>query len=316
MLSSKSNLAAVGGLGKQHILAMKIIENVEQYWQDANNRHDLSDACDLTLQKYKKMKAFLGTGLLGSGFVRAMISKGEQVQVWNRTVSKATELERYGAKAFEDIAQAVSNVDVIHLALKDDASVDEALIQVEPGLTQRAIIVDHTTTSVEGAKRRTAEWQGKGFLYQHAPVFMGPQNALESTGYMLVSGNQDLVKKLEPHLSAITGKLINFGEEAGKAAAMKLTGNLFLVTFTAGIADTLSFAHALNISVSDLSQLFDNWNPGGSLPARLKRMTADDFSDASWRTGYGKKGYGAVYTGGSQQKRKPDSNSCSGNADG
>lgn len=238
------------------------------------------------------MKAFLGTGLLGHGFVRAMISKGEQVQVWNRTATKARELEQYGAKAFEDITKAVSNADVIHLALKDDATVDDALREAEPGLKQGAIIVDHTTTSVEGAKRRTAEWQNKGFLYQHAPVFMGPQNALESTGYMLVSGNQDLVKKLEPQLSAITGKLINFGDEVGKAAAMKLTGNLFLVAFTAGIADTLSFAHAMNISVSDLSQLFDTWNPGSSLPARLKRMTADDFSHASWRLDMARKDTG------------------------
>ena len=245
-------------------------------------------------QKHKKMKAFLGTGLLGHGFVRAMISKGEQVQVWNRTASKAMELEQYGAKAFEDITKAVSNADVIHLALKDDDSVDEALREAEPGLKQGAIIVDHTTTSVEGAKRRTAEWQSKGFLYQHAPVFMGPQNALESTGYMLVSGNQNLVKKLEPQLSALTGKLINFGEETGKAAAMKLTGNLFLVAFTAGIADTLSFAHALNISISDLTQLFDNWNPGSSLPARLKRMTANDFSDASWRLDMARKDTGLI----------------------
>jgi 3-hydroxyisobutyrate dehydrogenase len=238
------------------------------------------------------MKAFLGTGLLGHGFVRAMISKGEQVQVWNRTASKAKELEQYGARAFEDISKAVSNADVIHLALKDDASVDEALRKSEPGFKQEAIIVDHTTTSVDGAKRRTAEWQSKGFLYQHAPVFMGPQNALESTGYMLVSGNRELIKKLEPQLSALTGKLINFGEEAGKAAAMKLTGNLFLVAFTAGIADTLSFAHALNISVSELLQLFDTWNPGSSLPARLKRMTADNFSDASWRLDMARKDTG------------------------
>ena len=228
------------------------------------------------------MKAFLGTGLLGHGFVRAMIIQGEQVQVWNRTAAKAKDLEQYGAKAFEDITEAVSNAHIIHLALKDDASVDEALRKAEPGLSQGAIIVDHTTTSVEGAKRRTAEWKSKGFLYQHAPVFMGPQNALESTGYMLVSGNQDLVKKLGPWLSALTGKLINFGEEPGKAATMKLAGNLFLVAFTAGIADTLSFAHGLHISAGDLSQLFDNWNPGSLLPARLKRMTADDFSEASW----------------------------------
>lgn len=238
------------------------------------------------------MKAFLGTGLLGHGFVRAMISKGEQVQVWNRTYSKAKELEQYGAKAFEDISKAVSNAGVIHIALKDDASVDESLRAAEPGLTKGAIIVDHTTTSVEGAKQRTSEWKSKGFLYQHAPVFMGPKNALESTGYMLVSGNQDLIKKLESELSALTGKLINFGEEPGKAAAMKLTGNLFLVAFTAGIADTLSFAKGLHISDGELSQLFGEWNPGTSLPARLKRMTGDDFSNASWRLDMARKDTG------------------------
>ena len=240
------------------------------------------------------MKAFLGTGLLGSGIARAMISKGEHVQVWNRTFSKAKELEQYGAKAFEDIAKAVSNADVIHLALKDDATVDKALKDAEAGLKQGAMIVDHTTTSIEGAKRRTMEWKTKGFLYQHAPVFMGPQNALESTGYMLVSGNQDLIKKLEPQLSAITGKLINFGEEPGKAAAMKLTGNLFLVAFTAGIADTLAFAHALNISRSDLLQLFSEWNPGNALPGRIKRMTAEDFSEASWRLDMARKDTGLL----------------------
>ena len=238
------------------------------------------------------MKTFLGTGLLGAGFVRAMIRKGEQVQVWNRTSSKAKELEQYGAKAFDIIDEAVVDADVVHLALKDDASVDEALKQAEASLKPGVIIADHTTTSVEGAKRRTAEWQSKGFSYQHAPVFMGPQNALESTGFMLVSGDQDLIKKLEPQLSAMTGKLVNFGEEVGKAAAMKLTGNLFLVAFTAGIADTLSFAHALHISDSELSQLFGEWNPGASLPARMKRMTADDFSEASWKLDMARKDTG------------------------
>lgn len=238
------------------------------------------------------MKTFLGTGLLGTGFVRAMIGKGEQLQVWNRTFSKAKELEQFGAKAFDDIPRAVSNADVIHLALKDDASVDEALVQAEASLTTGAIIVDHSTTSVEGARNRTAEWKSKGFLYQHAPVFMGPQNALESTGYMLVSGDQELIKKLEPQLSSMTGKLLNFGQEAGKAAAMKLTGNLYLVAFTAGIADMLSFSHALHISTSELAQLFSEWNPGTSLPARLKRMTADDFSQPSWRLDMARKDTG------------------------
>jgi 3-hydroxyisobutyrate dehydrogenase len=229
------------------------------------------------------MKAFLGIGLLGNGFVRAMLKKGDQVQVWNRTASKAKELEQYGAKAFDNIEDAVRNADVIHVALKDDATVDDALAEAEAGLKPGAIIVDHTTTSIEGAKKRTEEWKSKGFLYQHAPVFMGPQNALDSTGYMLVSGDQNLIKELESQLASMTGKLVNFGEEVGKAAAMKLTGNLFLVAFNGAIADTISFSRGMGISANELAQLFSEWNPGASLPSRLKRMTGDDFSDPSWR---------------------------------
>jgi 3-hydroxyisobutyrate dehydrogenase len=229
------------------------------------------------------MKAFLGIGLLGAGFVRAMINKGDQLQVWNRTFSKAKDLGQYGAKAFEDIAEAVKGAEVVHLALKDDATVDEALSKAEKGLTPGGIIIDHTTTSIEGAQQRTKYWNSKGFQFQHAPVFMGPKNALESTGYMLVSGDQDLINKLSPQLSAITGKLLNFGEVVGRAAAMKLTGNLFLIGFNGALADTIAFSNAVGISKQDLMQLFAEWNPGGSLSSRMKRMTGDNFSEPSWR---------------------------------
>jgi 3-hydroxyisobutyrate dehydrogenase len=228
------------------------------------------------------MVAFLGTGLLGANFVRAMILKGEQVQVWNRTASKAQALEQYGAKAFAEVADAVRGATIVHMTLKDDATVDEVLSKAASGLAKGAAIIDHTTTSAEGAIRRTKEWREKGHIYLHAPVFMGPPNALESTGTMLVSGDQAIIARFEPALSKMTGKVLNFGEAPGKAAGMKLLGNLFLVALTGGVADTLSLAKALDISVSEISSLFDTWNPGAMVPARLKRMSSGEFSNPSW----------------------------------
>ncbi|MDO6434542.1 NAD(P)-dependent oxidoreductase [Flavitalea sp. BT771] len=250
------------------------------------------------------MVAFLGMGLLGSNFVRAMINKGNRVNVWNRTASKAMALEQYGAKAFANVSDAVKDADTIHLTLKDDATVDEVLAMATPGLKPRAIIIDHTTTSVPGAIQRTNAWKEKGFTYLHAPVFMGPQNALDSTGYMLVSGEQALISKLEPELSKMTGKLLNFGPEEGKAAGMKLTGNCFLVAFTAGIADTLALAKAMDIPVSDLSTLFDAWNPGAMLPARLKRMTSGAYDKPSWELNMARKDTG-LFIQAAQQKGIP-----------
>jgi 3-hydroxyisobutyrate dehydrogenase len=235
------------------------------------------------------MIAFLGMGLLGSNFVRALLSKGYQVQVWNRTASKAAALEAYGAKAYIRVADAVYGADVLHLTLKDDETVNEVLAEAGTAMKPGAIIVDHTTTSASGAIQRTREWKELGFTYLHAPVFMGPQNALESTGNMLVSGDQEIIQKLEPELSKMTGKLINFGPVTGKAAGMKLIGNLFLVSMTAGLADALTLAKALEIPVSDLTTLFDSWNPGTSLQARIKRMSGGDYSKPSWELNMARK---------------------------
>lgn len=228
------------------------------------------------------MKAFLGMGLLGANFVRAMLAKGDSVQVWSRTTAKATELEKYGAKAFKNLTEAVAGADLVHLTLVDDATVDEVLEAARPGLKPGAVIVDHTTTSVIGAVDRTRQWKEWGFTYQHAPVFMGPPNALESTGAMLVSGDQAVIGRLEPQLSKMTGKLLNFGPEPGRAAGIKLLGNLFLVAFTAGIGDMLGLAKALRIPIDDIYHLMDAWNPGAMVPARVKRVATGDFTKPSW----------------------------------
>jgi 3-hydroxyisobutyrate dehydrogenase len=236
------------------------------------------------------MVAYLGIGLLGANFVRAMIKKGAQVNVWNRTASKATALEQYGAKAFANLNDAVKDADVIHVTLKDDASVNEILEKAtfKPGAT----IIDHTTTSVQGAIERTKLWKEKGFTYLHAPVFMGPQNALESTGFMLVSGDQEVISKHKTALEKMTGQLINFGPETGRAAGMKLLGNSFLVTFTAGLADTLSLAKAMNIPISDISALFGAWSPAATLANRLQKLSSGDYDNASWELNMARKDTG------------------------
>lgn len=240
------------------------------------------------------MKAFLGTGLLGANFVKAMLRRGDQVQVWNRTASKAQALETAGAKAFENIIDAVKGADMIHLTLKDDATVDQVLEAASAGFSTGVTIIDHTTTSAEGAVERTATWKTKGFTYLHAPVFMGPPNALEASGNMLVSGDQEVIARVETELSKMTGKLINFGPEEGKAAGIKLIGNLFLISMTAGLSDALALAKALDIDSADISALFSTWNPGAGAPARLDKLRTGDFSKPSWELDMARKDAGLM----------------------
>jgi len=240
------------------------------------------------------MKAFLGMGLLGSNFVKAMRQKGDDVQVWNRTGAKAKALEAFGAKAFNRVEDAVKGANTIHITLKDDNTVNEVLAAAVPGLAGGATIIDHTTTSAAGAIERTMAWKERGYTYQHAPVFMGPPNALQGTGFMLVSGDQDVIARLTPELSAMTGKLINFGPETGKAAAIKLVGNGFLLTLTAGISEALALTKASGLTAEDMLALFSHWNPGATMPARFKKISEGDFGDRSWELNMARKDAGLM----------------------
>lgn len=250
------------------------------------------------------MKAFLGMGLLGSNFVKAMLRKGDQVQVWNRTAAKAKALETDGVTAFDDVVDAVRGVDYIHLTLKDDDTVNQVLELASTGFKTGVIIIDHTTTSVNGAIERTAYWKDKGFTYLHAPVFMGPPNALESTGNMLVSGDQEVIHTVEDELSKMTGKLLNFGSEEGRAAAIKLSGNHFLISLTAGLSDTLALAKSLGVPTTDISDLFAAWNPGAGVPARLNKILTGDFGKPSWELDMARKDAGLMISAAQEKEVK------------
>lgn len=235
------------------------------------------------------MVSFLGTGLLGANFTRALLKRGEKVHVWNRTAEKARALESDGAKAFENVADAVKGAARVHLTLSDDKSVDDVLDKAASGLSEGTIIVDHTTTSASGALKRHQYWKQKGIHYLHAPVFMGPPNALEGTGTMMISGDQNVIRQVEGELSKMTGRLWNLGDQPEKAAAIKLLGNLFHIVITGGVSDLMSLATSLNVPHSELNSLLEVVNPTAVSQARIRKISSKTFDQPSWELSMARK---------------------------
>lgn len=228
------------------------------------------------------MLVFIGTGYLGSSFIKAFLKRDTGVIAWNRTYEKAIDLEKFGAKVCENIVDAVIESDRIHIALKDDRSVDEVLSVAIQYLKPSTTIFDHTTTSVMGVKNRTAYFDSIGINYMHAPVFMSPDNALNGTGKMLLSGNQDIINKWLPELSKMTGEVLNYGPEIGKAAAIKLIRNYYVIGMNAVLFEALNLAKGLNIEPDIIAGLFNNWNPGLVLPNRINKISNQDFDNVAW----------------------------------
>ena len=235
------------------------------------------------------MIAFLGTGLLGAGFVRSLLRQGETVHVWNRSADKARALEADGAVAFDDVAEAVRGATRVHVCLSDDNAVDAVLDAARAGLAPGTLIVDPTTTSADGAARRASDWADAGTPYIHAPVFMGPQNALDATGTMLVSGDPALVAHVRPALEAMTGTLVDLGPDPAHAAGVKLVGNLLFIGVSGTLTDAFALARGFGLPEQTVEDLVGIFNAGPLLAGRARRLRARTYDDPSWNLAMARK---------------------------
>jgi 3-hydroxyisobutyrate dehydrogenase len=222
--------------------------------------------------------AFLGTGLLGSAFVQHLLATNGSVAVWNRTAARAQALAGAGARVAGSPAEAAAGAERVHLCLKDDASVDEVLAEALPATPPDAVIIDHTTTSADGAAARGARLAAAGRGFLHAPVFMSPPLAREGKGMMIASGDEVVFRRVEAALAAMTGDLWYAGADLRRAAAFKLLGNAMLIAMAGCLADTFALGRALGVSPADTHGLLTRLRPGGAVDVRGKRMAEGDFS--------------------------------------
>ncbi len=72
------------------------------------------------------------------------------------------------------------------------------------------------------------------------------------------------------------------GDDPSRAAAVKLMGNLFIITMTAGIADMYTLGASLGVPTDVVADLFTWFNPGTAAPWRAERMRSGDLSQPTW----------------------------------
>lgn len=222
--------------------------------------------------------SFLGTGLLGSAFVEAAAKRGDTITVWNRTAEKARALEQFGARVASTPADAVRGASRVHLVLKDDATVEEVIAALRPGLAADTIIVDHTTTQPALTAERSKRLNAEGVRYLHCPVFIGPAAARETKGTILAAGPRPLFDAVKGDLERMAAKVEYFGERPDLAAVYKLCGNAFIIGLTALVADVFAVAAGSDVPPGDTLRILEHFDPAATIRVRGKKMAEGDFS--------------------------------------
>lgn len=217
---------------------------------------------------------------MGSSMAGRLRASSHQVRAWNRSPEKATAWAREGGTACESPEQAARGSAQAHLMLADDDAVDDTLFGPHgllSGLEKGALIVDHSTVSVAGAKRRSDQLARGGWRFLQCPVFGSPPNIVEGQGTMLIGGDRTVYEKAQPILAQILAQHFFAGTKPEEASAFKLMGNCMLVFVVEGLAEFLTIAKANGIEPKRALMLFDVFNPCGTIGRRGPRMASGNY---------------------------------------
>ncbi|MDR1936109.1 MAG: NAD(P)-binding domain-containing protein [Candidatus Accumulibacter sp.] len=222
--------------------------------------------------------AFLGTGLLGGAFAEAAAKRGDTVVAWNRSPDKARALAPFGVAAAATPAEAVAGASRAHLALKDDAVVEEVIAAARPGLAADAVLVDHSTTLPALTAERAVRLGAQGIAYLHCPVSMSPAAVRSAQGLMLAAGPKAVFERVRADLEKMTGRLSYVGERPDLAAVYKLLANALSLGIRGVLSDILAIAKAADVTAEDTVKMLGLLDVHAFVIGRANSMIKGDFT--------------------------------------
>lgn len=175
--------------------------------------------------------AFLGLGAIGRPMAARVAAKNFDLSVWNRTEAKTRSFAtEHRATAAGSVAQAVRGAEVVITCLPESRDV-EALLDGDmgmlAGLSAGATLVDCTSGDPATSRRIAARLTEFGIAFLDAPVSGGTSGAEKGTLTVMVGGDTEVLKRVEPVLLAFAKTIVHCGP-VGSGDALKAVNQALL----------------------------------------------------------------------------------------
>jgi 3-hydroxyisobutyrate dehydrogenase-like beta-hydroxyacid dehydrogenase len=201
-----------------------------------------------------KRITYIGLGVMGGGIARTLLKAGYDLTVWSRNPDQGKPLARSGAKSAPSIAAAVKDAEVVMYCLSDDRAIDEVVFGrggVLSSVSRGQIALDNTTEHPATSRRQAEAYAQKGVEFLDVPVFGSRNEAAGGGLWVLAGGRRELFDRVRPIFDAI-GESVHYMGEQGKAAAMKLVGNLIVASQLEALGEAMVLATKAGLNPQDV----------------------------------------------------------------
>ncbi len=188
---------------------------------------------------------WIGTGVMGRSMCKRILEAGYEVNVFNRTRSKADTLIESGATWRDSPGEVAIKSDVIFTIVGYPEDV-ESVILGDDGVLEQAesgsVIVDMTTSTPTLAEKIYKKAKNKGVESLDAPVSGGDIGAKEGTLAIMIGGDKDAYERVKP-LFELMGKNITLMGGAGKGQHTKMCNQTLIASTMIGVVESLLYAY-------------------------------------------------------------------------
>jgi 3-hydroxyisobutyrate dehydrogenase-like beta-hydroxyacid dehydrogenase len=211
---------------------------------DERLRLDFDQTTRLSTPSASPALGFVGLGSMGSRIARRLLEAGHAVHGWNRTATKAEELEEAGLVVESSAADVARAADVVFSMVTDTAAV-ETVVEGEDGLLvgmrPGGILVEMSTVDPAVSAGLAERFAAGGAFMLDAPV-SGSIATLEAGQLsIMVGGDEGAYERVRPLLLDIGPKVMRIGDN-GQALLVKLAVNNTLVAEMVAFCENVAMA--------------------------------------------------------------------------
>ncbi len=188
---------------------------------------------------------FAGLGVMGYPMAGYLAKNGHEVVVYNRTSSKADAWcsQHQGASA-PTPAAAAESADIVFVCVGNDDDVRQVVMGddgILGGITDGAIVVDHTTASPSIAREIYAAAGTKSVGFLDAPLSGGQAGAENGQLTIMAGGDIETFERARPVMDCYAKEITLIGP-AGSGQLAKMVNQICIAGVVQGLSEGLHFA--------------------------------------------------------------------------
>ncbi|KAL6825323.1 hypothetical protein V8C40DRAFT_246048 [Trichoderma camerunense] len=219
---------------------------------------------------------FLGLGVMGTPMALNLCRRFPTT-VWNRTASKCAALVQAGAGLGQTPAKVVEQSDVIFTMMFDGPAIRSVIDDDFRKALRGKTLVNTSSVSVEFSQSLAKEVQEAGGKFIEMPVSGSKVPAETGNLVGMMAGDQVECERIRPFVEPITSAAVYCGP-IGAGLKTKYAVNIFLITVTAGLAESMNLARAQGLNLEAFSSVLD----AGPLASAYSKIKLAKMAEQDW----------------------------------